>query len=121
MVAAVVRFGAGIVAVHRTFLTPEARKVATSPKTRRWRTASNPTNPASRFQEYASFDEITKGTPEKALTKGKKRSGGKKKASLVSRAAAFVGKAVRAALGATIGAPVDVSVVVGGKDHRCAG
>jgi len=36
-----------------------------------------PTNPASRFQEYASFEELTKGTPEKSLTRGKKRSGGR--------------------------------------------
>jgi len=37
----------------------------------------NPTNPASRFQEYVSFDEITRSKPEKSLTRGKKRSGGR--------------------------------------------
>ena len=36
-----------------------------------------PTNPASRFQEYASFDEITASTPHKSLTKGRKRGGGR--------------------------------------------
>jgi len=36
-----------------------------------------PTNPASRFQEYASFEEVTKTSPEKSLTRGKKRSGGR--------------------------------------------
>lgn len=36
-----------------------------------------PTNPASRFQEYAGFDEITAGRPHKALVKGKKRSSGR--------------------------------------------
>jgi len=36
-----------------------------------------PTNPASRFQEYSSFDEITRSTPEKSLTSGKKRIGGR--------------------------------------------
>jgi large subunit ribosomal protein L2 len=36
-----------------------------------------PTNPASRFQEYASFDEITRSKPEKSLTSGKSRAGGR--------------------------------------------
>ena len=36
-----------------------------------------PYTPSSRFQEYASFDEITKKEPEKALTRGKKGSGGR--------------------------------------------
>jgi len=36
-----------------------------------------PTNPASRFQEYSSFDEITRTEPEKSLTSGKKRIGGR--------------------------------------------
>ncbi len=36
-----------------------------------------PTNPASRFQEYATFDEITASSPHKALTSGKKRIGGR--------------------------------------------
>ena len=36
-----------------------------------------PTNPASRFQEYSSFDEITTSTPEKSLTRGRKRGGGR--------------------------------------------
>ena len=34
-----------------------------------------PTNPARRFQEVSSFDEITRSRPEKSLTKGKKRIG----------------------------------------------
>ena len=37
----------------------------------------NPTNPASRFQEVASFDELTAARPNKALTSGKKSSGGR--------------------------------------------
>ena len=36
-----------------------------------------PTNPASRFQTYPEFDELTQTRPHKALTKGKKRSGGR--------------------------------------------
>jgi large subunit ribosomal protein L2 len=36
-----------------------------------------PNNPASRFQTVSTFDEITKVGPEKALTKGKKRIGGR--------------------------------------------
>ena len=36
-----------------------------------------PTNPASRFQEYVGFEEITKSEPHKALTKGRKRGGGR--------------------------------------------
>jgi large subunit ribosomal protein L2 len=36
-----------------------------------------PYTPASRFQEYPSFEEITKKEPEKALTRGKKASGGR--------------------------------------------
>ncbi|MEM7483388.1 MAG: 50S ribosomal protein L2 [Acidobacteriota bacterium] len=36
-----------------------------------------PTNPASRFQTYPAFDEITETRPHKPLTKGKKRSGGR--------------------------------------------
>lgn len=36
-----------------------------------------PTSPASRFQEFSSFEEITKKEPEKALTRGKKTSGGR--------------------------------------------
>ena len=36
-----------------------------------------PTNPASRFQEYVSFDEITVSEPHKALTRGRKRGGGR--------------------------------------------
>lgn len=35
----------------------------------------NPTNPASRFQEYAGFEEITTSTPHKPLVKGRRRSG----------------------------------------------
>ena len=36
-----------------------------------------PTNPGSRFQEYAGFEEVTTSTPHKPLTKGKKRIGGR--------------------------------------------
>ncbi len=36
-----------------------------------------PNNPASRFQEYASFDELTTNRPEKSLTSGKKRVSGR--------------------------------------------
>jgi len=34
-----------------------------------------PTNPASRFQEYADFEELTTSTPHKPLVTGAKRSG----------------------------------------------
>jgi large subunit ribosomal protein L2 len=37
----------------------------------------NPTNPASRFQEVSSFDELTAARPHKALVVGKKSSGGR--------------------------------------------
>ena len=36
-----------------------------------------PTSPGIRFQTHASFDDITKSRPEKALTKGKRKSGGR--------------------------------------------
>lgn len=36
-----------------------------------------PTSPGKRFQSHASFTEITKSTPEKSLTKGKSKSGGR--------------------------------------------
>ncbi len=36
-----------------------------------------PTNPASRFQSYSSFEEITRSRPEKSLTEGKSSSGGR--------------------------------------------
>ena len=36
-----------------------------------------PTSPGIRFQTHHSFDEITKSTPEKSLTKGKRKSGGR--------------------------------------------
>ncbi len=39
-----------------------------------------PTNPGSRFQEYAGFEEVTTSTPHKPLTKGKKRIGGRNNA-----------------------------------------
>jgi large subunit ribosomal protein L2 len=48
-----------------------------------------PTSPGIRFQTHASFDEITKSTPEKALTKGKMKSGGRNsKGRITSR---FIG------------------------------
>jgi large subunit ribosomal protein L2 len=36
-----------------------------------------PTNPASRTQEYAGFEELTTNRPHKSLTSGKKRIGGR--------------------------------------------
>ena len=36
-----------------------------------------PTSPGIRFQTHPSFDEITSATPEKSLTKGKGKSGGR--------------------------------------------
>ncbi len=36
-----------------------------------------PNNPASRFQSFQDFAEVTSDRPHKALTKGKKRSGGR--------------------------------------------
>jgi large subunit ribosomal protein L2 len=36
-----------------------------------------PTNPASRFQTYLTFEEITRERPEKALTRGKSSTGGR--------------------------------------------
>jgi large subunit ribosomal protein L2 len=36
-----------------------------------------PTSPGIRFQTHPSFDEITRSEPEKALTKGKSKSGGR--------------------------------------------
>jgi large subunit ribosomal protein L2 len=36
-----------------------------------------PTNPASRFQEYASFDELTASRPHKPLVEGKRRISGR--------------------------------------------
>jgi large subunit ribosomal protein L2 len=36
-----------------------------------------PTSPGKRFQTHSSFSEITKSTPEKSLTKGRTKSGGR--------------------------------------------
>src|SRR5689334_15386706 len=36
-----------------------------------------PTSPGVRFQSHASFEMITKTTPEKSLTKGKPKTGGR--------------------------------------------
>ena len=36
-----------------------------------------PTNSASRFQTYLTFEEITRETPHKPLTEGKHASGGR--------------------------------------------
>jgi large subunit ribosomal protein L2 len=36
-----------------------------------------PTSPGIRFQSHASFDDVTKSRPEKALTKGKPKTGGR--------------------------------------------
>lgn len=37
----------------------------------------NPTSPGIRFQTHPSFDEITRSAPEKSLTVGKRKSGGR--------------------------------------------
>src|SRR5687767_15865996 len=48
-----------------------------------------PTSPGIRFQTHASFEDITKSTPEKSLTKGKVKSGGRNsKGRITSR---FIG------------------------------
>src|SRR5688572_975486 len=48
-----------------------------------------PTSPGIRFQSHASFQDITKTTPEKALTKGKPKTGGRNsKGRITSR---FIG------------------------------
>jgi large subunit ribosomal protein L2 len=36
-----------------------------------------PTNPASRFQTYLTFEEVTRERPEKSLTRGKSSTGGR--------------------------------------------
>jgi large subunit ribosomal protein L2 len=36
-----------------------------------------PTSPGRRFSTYADYAEITKTTPEKSLTEGLKKSGGR--------------------------------------------
>src|ERR1700730_6362124 len=36
-----------------------------------------PTSPGIRFQNHSSFDNITKSKPEKSLTKGKPKTGGR--------------------------------------------
>jgi len=36
-----------------------------------------PTSPGIRFQTHASFDDVTKTRPEKSLTRGKRKSGGR--------------------------------------------
>ena len=43
-----------------------------------------PTNPGSRTQSYSTFDEITRSTPEKRLTEGKKTYGGRTNKGRVS-------------------------------------
>src|SRR6185369_15860297 len=43
-----------------------------------------PTSPGIRFQSHHTFDEITKTTPEKALTKGKMKTGGRTSTGRVS-------------------------------------
>ena len=48
-----------------------------------------PTSPGRRFQTHLSFDELTRTTPEKSLTKGKSKSGGRNnKGRITSR---FIG------------------------------
>jgi large subunit ribosomal protein L2 len=39
--------------------------------------AYKPTSPGIRFQSHASFDDLTRSKPEKALTKGKPKTGGR--------------------------------------------
>ena len=36
-----------------------------------------PTSPGRRFQDYATFDEITRSRPEKSLLRALKKSGGR--------------------------------------------
>jgi len=43
-----------------------------------------PTSPGIRFQSHASFEDITKGRPEKALTKGKPKTGGRSSAGKIT-------------------------------------
>jgi large subunit ribosomal protein L2 len=43
-----------------------------------------PTTPTRRFQTYLTRDEVTKDRPEKSLTSGKKRSGGRDAKGLIS-------------------------------------
>ncbi|HVT43940.1 MAG TPA: 50S ribosomal protein L2 [Thermoanaerobaculia bacterium] len=43
-----------------------------------------PTSPGIRFQTHPSFDEITKGEPEKALTAGKRKTGGRNNAGRIT-------------------------------------
>src|SRR6266581_1784664 len=48
-----------------------------------------PTSPGIRFQSHASFDDVTRTTPEKALTSGKPKTGGRNsKGRITSR---FIG------------------------------
>jgi len=44
----------------------------------------NPTSPGRRFMTTLTFEEITKGTPEKALTESKKRTGGRNSRGRIS-------------------------------------
>ncbi len=43
-----------------------------------------PVTPTRRFQTYLTREDITKDTPEKSLTVGKKRSGGRNSEGLIS-------------------------------------
>ena len=43
-----------------------------------------PTSPGIRFQTHHTFDEITKARPEKALTKGKPKTGGRNSAGRIT-------------------------------------
>src|SRR5438270_12918577 len=43
-----------------------------------------PTSPGIRFQSHHTFDEITKAKPEKSLTKGKMKTGGRASTGRVS-------------------------------------
>lgn len=43
-----------------------------------------PTTPSQRFTTVSAFDEITKTTPERSLTKGKKKTGGRNSAGRIT-------------------------------------
>src|ERR1700745_1471586 len=43
-----------------------------------------PTSPGIRFQSHHTFDELTKSKPEKSLTKGKMKTGGRSSTGRVS-------------------------------------
>ena len=50
---------------------------------------SNPTSAGQRFRAVASFDEITKKTPEKSLLETKKKTGGRNSYGKITSICAF--------------------------------